>query len=70
MLTQSEQKVMRTFREFCVLPGQMLCFSGTNLETHTPAINTLVDKNMLVRETFRGGFSLTRSGFAAMRACS
>jgi len=48
-------------------PGQMLCFSGPNLERDTAALHQLTDKKLLVKEKFKGGFSLTQAGFAAMK---
>ena len=50
-------------------PGQMLCFSGPNLKQHKATLELLTNKDMLVREKFKGGYSLTRTGFAAMNSC-
>lgn len=47
----------------------MLCFSGPNLETNKAALEILSDKDLLVREQFKGGYSLTPAGFAAMKTC-
>lgn len=69
MLTKSEQRVLRTFREYLITPGQMLCFSGPNLETHKAALEILSDKDLLVREQFKGGYSLTEAGYTAMNGC-
>ena len=67
MLTASEQRVLRTFREFRVAPGQMLCFDGPTLKKHNAAVRQLIDKDLLVRESFQGGFSLTPAGFEVMQ---
>jgi len=48
-------------------PGQMLCFSGPDLERDAPALEQLADRKFLVKEKFRGGYSLTTAGFAAMK---
>ena len=66
MLSASEQRVLRTFKQFLITPGQMLCFSGPNLELSKAALELLIDKDLLVKEKFKGGYSLTRAGFAAM----
>ncbi len=45
----------------------MLCFYGPELEKHKAALQKLTEKELLVKETFKGGYSLTRAGFVAMR---
>ena len=69
MLTSSEQRVLLTFRQFLMTPGEMLCFSGPNLARNTAALRQLTDKEMLVKEGFEGGYSLTDAGYRAMKAC-
>jgi hypothetical protein len=69
MLSSSEQRVLRTFRRFLMTPGKMLCFYGPSLKEDKAALDHLADKDLLVREAFRGGYSLTRAGFAAMNEC-
>jgi len=48
----------------------MLCFSGQDLERDRTALNGLSDKELLVKEKFKGGYSLTPAGFAAMQECA
>ena len=69
MLSTSEQRVLRTFRRFLVNPGQMLCFSGPNLKQNKATLALLTDKELLVKEKFKGGYSLTQTGFSAMNDC-
>ena len=69
MLTTSERRVLQTFHEYLMTPGKMLCFSGPNLERYAADLNRLTDKKLLVREKFKGGYSLTKGGFAAMKDC-
>ena len=69
LLTTSEQRVLQTFHQYLMTPGKMLCFSGPDLERHAADLNRLTDKKLLVREKFKGGYSLTRGGFAAMKHC-
>ena len=69
LLSTSEQRVLRTFRRFLVTPGQMLCFSGPNLEQDKATLELMTGKELLVKEKFKGGYSLTRAGFAAMNDC-
>ena len=69
LLTTAEQRVLSTFRKFLVDPGQMLCFHGPNLDQHAAALKQLTDKDLLIREQFKGGYSLTTAGYAAMNDC-
>ncbi len=69
LLSKSERRVLRIFREFLVSPGQMLCFDGPNLKKCSTALQQLVEKGFVVREQFKGGYSLTPPGFAEMKKC-
>ena len=69
MLSPSEKTVLRTFRDFLVTPGKMLCFSGPDLEKHESALQQLTKKDMLVKEQFKGAYFLTHAGFEAMNTC-
>ncbi len=69
VLSTAEQRVFRTFRQYLMTPGKMLCFSGPDLERDRDALKLLTDKKLLVKERFKGGYSLTPSGFAAMKDC-
>jgi hypothetical protein len=66
LLSTSEQRVLRTFRRFLMTPGQMLCISGPDLERDRATLELLIDKEVLVKDQFKGGYSLTQAGFAAM----
>ena len=69
LLSISEQRVLRTFRRFLMTPGQMLCFYGPNLKLNQATLDLLTDKELLVREKFNGGYSLTQAGYTAMNGC-
>ena len=69
MYSASEQRVLRTFRQFLMTPGQMLCFSGPELKQYENTLDALIDKEVLVKEKTKGGYSLTHAGFAAMNSC-
>ena len=69
MLTSSEKRVLQTFHQYLMTPGKMLCFSGPSFERHAADLNRLNEKKLLVREKFKGGYSLTNRGFSAMKAC-
>ncbi len=69
LLTTSEQRVLQTFHQYLMTPGKMLCFSGPGLERHADDLTRLTEKKLLVREKFKGGYSLTNGGFAAMKTC-
>jgi len=70
MLTKSEEKALGQFREFLMTPRQMLCFSGPSLETNRDALESLADKEFLLRERPKGAYSLTPRGYSAMNACA
>jgi hypothetical protein len=69
LLSTSEQRVLHTFRRFLMTPCRMLCFSGPNLKQNKVTLDLLTNKELLVKEEFEGGFSLTQAGFAAMNGC-
>ena len=69
LLSPSEKTVLRTFQQYLVTPGNMLCFFGPNLEKHKAAFRGLTEKDLLVKEHFKGSYSMTRAGFEAMKAC-
>ena len=66
MLTSAEQSVLRTFRQFLVTPGQMLCFHGPNLNRHKNALKQLTEKEFIIKEHAKGGYSITEAGYAAL----
>ena len=65
VLTNAEQAALAVFRSFLVNPGEMLCFHGPQLEKHGRSLRVLTEKNLIVKEQFAGGYSLTAAGFAA-----
>ncbi len=69
VLSRSEKTVLRTFRQYLVTPDRMLCFFGPNLEKHKAALQQLTEKDYLVKEHFKGAYSLTHAGFRAMKTC-
>ena len=69
MLSTSERNVLKVFRQFMVSRGKMLCFYGPQLEKFRTPLRNLTERELLVQERFRGGYSLTRAGFAAMKEC-
>lgn len=69
MLSATEQRVLRTFREYLITPGQMLCFSGPKLEQDEVTLELLNDKDLVIKESFKGGYTLTQAGYAAMKGC-
>jgi hypothetical protein len=69
LLSAPEKHVLRTFRDYLIAPGEMLCFSGHNLERDKVTLELLSDKDLLDREEFEGGYSLTKAGFTALCDC-
>ncbi|PQO46823.1 hypothetical protein [Blastopirellula marina] len=63
----SEKLILKIFRKFYMQPGKMLCFSGMDLASKQGALDSLVDKQLLIREKVSGAFSLTSSGYVQMR---
>jgi hypothetical protein len=45
----------------------MLCFGAKELDAFKVPLSQLTDRGLLTAERFRGGYSLTESGFAAMK---
>lgn len=69
LLSKHEQRVFRTFRTYLMTPGKMLCFSGPDLLRDKSTLDMMTEKKFLVKEKFAGGYSLTPTGFAAMKDC-
>jgi hypothetical protein len=69
LLTASEQRVLGIFQQFLITPGQMLCFNGPQLKAYESALRQLSDKGFVVKEKFKGGYTLTGAGFVAIRRC-
>ncbi|MEL6106014.1 MAG: hypothetical protein AAFU85_08255 [Planctomycetota bacterium] len=67
MLSKSERRVLETFHEYLMTPGKMLCFSGPTLERYSADLNRMAGKKLLVKEKFKGAYSLTNAGFSAMK---
>lgn len=67
LLTPAEHSVLNVFRKFLMTPGKMLCFGSSDLEAFKMPLAELTSKGLLVEEKPRGGYSLTRTGFAAMK---
>ena len=68
MLTAAEQSALDVFRSFHVSVGQMLCFHGPLLAKHGATLGQMAAKDLVVKEQFAGGFSLTRTGYEALSA--
>lgn len=67
-LSPDDKAVLRVFREFLMTTGQMLCFYGYDLERYAAPLAKLTAQQFLRAERFPGGYSLTASGFQAMRS--
>lgn len=67
--SEPERRILRTFQQFLMTPDRMLCFSGATLKQNKAALEGLIHKELLVEERFRGAYSLTEAGFAAMKDC-
>ncbi len=65
-LSAEEHSVLKIFRTYQMTPGKMLCLNGAQLDHYRRPIASLVRRGFLVAEAYRGGFSLTPDGYAAM----
>jgi DNA-binding transcriptional regulator PaaX len=65
-LTGADRSLLAVFRKFMTRPGEMLCFFGPQLAKHRKALARLTHQGLLIEERFRGAYSLTESGYAAM----
>ncbi len=63
-----EASVLITFRRYLMTPGKMLCFSTQDIGSMKKSIDKLIAAGLLVPEEFKGGYSLTRAGYDAMRS--
>jgi hypothetical protein len=68
LLSPSQLAVLTVFRRFRMTPGQMLCFSRSDVEAFRTPLAELAERGFLVTERFTGGYSLTAPGYAAMQA--
>ncbi|HEY4232505.1 MAG TPA: hypothetical protein VGM76_03700 [Lacipirellulaceae bacterium] len=62
----THETTLNVFRNYLVSTGEMLCFHGPNLEEHRDALRQMTALGLLTKENVSGGYSLTKSGFAAM----
>lgn len=67
-LVAADREVLKAFRRFLMVPGEMLCFASHDLAAMRDGLRRLTDAGMLVAEKFPGAYSLTSAGFALMGA--
>ena len=65
-LTDGELNVLGVFKKYLLAPGQMLCLSNTDIDSMKSVLESLTSAGLLVPEEFKGGYSLTQTGFRAM----
>jgi hypothetical protein len=66
-MTPAEVNVLRAFRKYLMTPREMLCFGSSDLEAFHVPLARLTNEGFLVAERFHGGYSLTETGYAAMK---
>ena len=69
VLPRLEQAILGVFRDYLMTPGKMLCLSSLDRKVYGPSLAKMVDKQLLTAESFKDGYSLTASGYAAMCNC-
>ena len=65
-LSTGEVSVLTLFRKYLMTPGRMLCLNHAEVGSMKRSLDKLIAAGMLVPESFKGSYSLTRSGFQAM----
>jgi hypothetical protein len=61
-----QQSALLVFRDYLIEPGEMLCFHGPLLDENRDSLRCLTEQGLLNKDKFRGGYTLTKAGFAAM----
>jgi hypothetical protein len=61
-----QKSALAVFRDYLIEPGQMLCFHGQLLDDNRDSLRCLTEQGLLSKERFKGGYTLTKAGFAAM----
>src|SRR5438874_12452808 len=67
MFSKADLAVFDVFRGYLVTAGEMLCFHGNWFDEHKESLRHLTAEKLLTQEQFKGGYSLTRAGFAALQ---
>jgi hypothetical protein len=62
-----QQSALVVFREYLIEPGQMLCFHGPLLDQNRDSLSYLAEQGLVSKDKFRGGYTLTKAGFAAIQ---
>jgi hypothetical protein len=69
IMNPSEAKILRQFRSYGLRTNEMLFFNRSLAKPHLPefvrAIQTLVDRGMIVQERHQDAYSLTTRGYQA-----
>ena len=67
MISKADRAALDIFRTYLVEPGEMLCFHGPWFDEHRESLRHLTAIKLVTKEQFEGGYSLTKSGFAALQ---
>jgi hypothetical protein len=68
MFSKADLAVLDVFRTYLVTPGEMLCFHGPWFDEHRESLCHLTAIKLVAKEQFAGGYSLTKTGFAALQS--
>ncbi len=63
-----KSRVLSIFRRYLMTTGQMLCLTGNELDSNKQTLDELVTAGLLTSEPYKGGYSLTPSGYSAMQS--
>ena len=67
LLSPAECSVLSVFRKCLMTPDKVLSFDQANLETFQVPLAKLAGKGLLVAQETPGAYSLTKTGFDAMK---
>ncbi len=67
-LSSAESAVFAVFRTYLARPGEMVCFPGPLAQQYAATLLKLTQRDLLVKESFAPGYSLTAAGYDAMCA--
>jgi hypothetical protein len=65
--SQSALRVLDHFRKYLMTPGHMLCFSSQDVAGLQEGLDELLRRQMVVAESRRSAYCLTRAGYTAMK---
>ena len=66
-MSPAEHRLLDIFRQYLMTPGRMLCLNSQQLQSYRVAIVKLIENDLLTKESYKGGYSLTEAGYEMMK---